>query len=173
MPAAVLLGGDELWLRRLLGISLAPQVASFFHEAMGDNTAKRWNGVAARRTTQSDTNNYGRYLVTCKSLDAAGCTGEPLLVIGYICAFCTVAWPLAGSLWPSWRPKWEIVSLTLQGRYRKFCTATGLACGWWRTTHRTGRRPTTCSGPRSKLHRCLHTSTRTPRGKRLWGGEHC
>ena len=44
-------------------------------------TAKRWNGVASRRTTQSDVNNYRRYLVTRKSLDAVGCTREPLLVI--------------------------------------------------------------------------------------------
>ena len=30
-----------------------------------------------------------------------------------------------------------------------------------------------CSGPGSRLRRCLHTSSRTPRGKRLWGCEHC
>ena len=81
MPAAVLLGGDLPWLRRLLGISVAPQVGSIFNEAMCDNTAKRWNGVTAWRTTLSDVNNHCRYLVTRKSLDAAGCTGEPLLVI--------------------------------------------------------------------------------------------
>ena len=66
---------------RLLGISRAPQVASIFNEAVGDNTAKCWNGVAARRTTRSHANNHGRYQVTRKNLDAAGCTGEPLLVI--------------------------------------------------------------------------------------------
>ena len=81
MPAEVLLGGDQPWLRRLLGISVAPQVGSIFNEAVRDNTAKQWNGIAARRTTRSDANNHRRYLMTCKSLDAAGCTGEPLLVI--------------------------------------------------------------------------------------------
>ena len=60
---------------------MAPQVGSIFNEAVRDNTAKRWNGIAARRTTQSDANNHRRYLVTRKSLDAAGCTGEPLPVI--------------------------------------------------------------------------------------------
>ena len=73
--------GREPWLRRLLGINVAPQVASIFNEAVRDNTAKQWNGVAARRTTRSDANNHRRYLVTRKRLDAAGCTGEPLLVI--------------------------------------------------------------------------------------------
>ena len=48
---------------------------------MRDNKAKWWNGVAAPRTTRSDANNHCRYLVTRKNLDAAGCTGEPLLVI--------------------------------------------------------------------------------------------
>ena len=81
MPAAVRLGGDQPWLRRLLGISVAPQVGSIFNEAVRDNTAKQWNGVAARRTTQSDAAHHRRYQVTRKSLDAAGCTGEPLLVI--------------------------------------------------------------------------------------------
>ena len=81
MPAAVLLGGDQAWLRRLLGISVAFQVGTIFNEAVRDNTAKRWNGVAARRTTQSDANHHRRYQVNRKSLDAAGCTGEPLLVI--------------------------------------------------------------------------------------------
>ena len=81
MPAAVVVAGDKPWLRRLLGISVAPQVGSIFNEAVHDNTAKRWNGVAARRTTQSDANNYRRYLVIRKNLVAAGCTGEPRLVI--------------------------------------------------------------------------------------------
>ena len=81
MPVAVLLGGDQPWLRRLLGISVAPQVWSIFNKALRDNTAKQWNGIAARRTTRSDANNHRRYLMTRKCLAAAGCTGEPLLVI--------------------------------------------------------------------------------------------
>ena len=73
--------GDQPWLRRLLGISVAPQVGSIFNEAVRDNTAEQWNGIAARRTTRSDANNHRRYLMTRKSLDEAGGTGEPLLVI--------------------------------------------------------------------------------------------
>ena len=80
VPAAVLLGGDQPWLRRLVGISVAPQVGSIC-EAVRDNTAKQWNGIAARRTARSDAHNHRRYPMTRKSLDAAGCTGEPLLVI--------------------------------------------------------------------------------------------
>ena len=53
---------------------------TIFNEAVRDNTAKQWNGVAARRTTQACATNHRCYLVTRKSLDAAGCTGKPLLV---------------------------------------------------------------------------------------------
>ena len=56
-------------------------MGSIFNEALRDNTAKQWNGIAARRTMRSDANNHRRYLMTGKSVDAAGCTGEPLLVI--------------------------------------------------------------------------------------------
>ena len=85
----VLLGGDQPWLRQLLGINVAPQVGSIFDEAVRDNTAKQWNGIAARRTTRSDANNHRRYPMTRKSLDALGCTGEPLLVIArYRVFFC-------------------------------------------------------------------------------------
>ena len=59
---------------------MAPQLGSIFDKAVRYNTAKQWNGVAARGTTQPDATNYRRYQVTRKSLDAGGCTGEPLLV---------------------------------------------------------------------------------------------
>ena len=108
-----------------MGINVAPQVGSIFNEAVRDNTAKRWNGVAARRTTRSDATNHRRYQVTGKSLDAAGCTGEPLLVLaetGYFCAFCTVAWPSEGFSWPPWRPRWEIIPGEVQKiLYRNRC----------------------------------------------------
>ena len=91
MLTSVLLGGDRPWLRRLLGISVAPQVGSIFNEAVCDNTAKRWNGIAARRATRSDANNHRRYMVTRNSLDAARCSGEPLLVLArnrvFLCIF--------------------------------------------------------------------------------------
>ena len=81
MLAAILLGGNQPWLRLLFGISVAPQVGSIFNQAVWDNTAKWWHGVDVGRTTESDAANRRRYRVTGRSLDAAGCTAEPLLVI--------------------------------------------------------------------------------------------
>ena len=44
--------GDQSWLQELRRIIVAPQMGSIFNEAVRDITAKRWNGVAARRTMQ-------------------------------------------------------------------------------------------------------------------------
>ena len=152
------------------------QVGSIFNEAVADNTAKQWNGIAAQRTTWPDANNDRCYLMTRKSLDAAGCTGDPLLVIArnwvFLCilhccmAFRRLFLPFLEAQVGNHPPQFE-------GEVQKIVTATSVACVWGRTTHGTVRRPTTCSGPGSRLRRCLHTSRRTPRGKQLWGCEHC
>ena len=63
--------GDQLRLQQLVGISVAPQVGSPFRQAV----------PAARRTTQSDAPHHRPYKVTGKSVHAARCTAEPLLVI--------------------------------------------------------------------------------------------
>ena len=81
MPAVVLLWGDLPWLHRLLDINVARQVRSIFNQTVRNNTAKRWNGVNMRRTTESDAANYRLYRLASQSLHAAGCIAEPLLVI--------------------------------------------------------------------------------------------
>ena len=106
---------------------------------MRDNTAKRWNGVAARRTTEWDATNHRPYRVTGKSLNAARCTGEPLLVISrnrvFLCILhCCLVF---GRLFMAFLEAQVGNHPPEVARgYRKFCTATGVACGWPRTTHR-------------------------------------
>ena len=74
----------------VVAISVAPQVGSIFNQAVRNNTGKRWNGAAAWRTTESGATNHRHYRVTGKSLDAAGCTGELLLVIARNRAFLCI-----------------------------------------------------------------------------------
>ena len=114
--------------------------------------------------------------MTRESLDAAECTGKPLLVMARNRVFLYILHPFMAfsRLFMAFlEAQLGIIPLRLQVRYRKFCSATGVGCGWRRTTHRTGRRPTTCSCPGSKLHPYLHMWRRTVREKRLWGCEHC
>ena len=86
-PVAVLLagggggGGGQPWLQRLLGNNVAPQVGSISNQAVWDNTARRWNGVNARRTTKSNAANHLPYCATGNNLVAARCTAEPLVVM--------------------------------------------------------------------------------------------
>ena len=176
VPAAVLLGGDQPWLRRRLGISMAPQVGTIFNEAVRDHTAKQRNGIAARRTTRSDANNHRRYMMTRKSLDAAGCTGEPLLVIArnrvFLCILhCCMAFR---RLFLAFLEA-EVGNhfLKVAGEVQKILYRNRRDVRFGAHNARTVRRPTTCFGPGSGLRRYLHTSRRTPRGKRLWGCEHC
>ena len=176
MPAAVLLGGDHPWLRGLLGISVAPKVGSIFNEAVRDITAKQWNGVAARRTMQSDAPHYRRYQVTRKSLDAVGGTGELQLVIARNRVFlCILHSCMAfGRLFVAFleaqvgnHPP-EVAGKVQRILYRN---RRGARLG--RTTHQMGRGPTTYFGPGIRLRPCLHTTRRTPRGKRLRVCERC
>ena len=176
VPAPVLLGGDELWLRRLLGISVASQVGCIFNEAVRDNTANLWNGIAARRTTRSDANNHRRYLMTRKSLDATGCTGELLLVVAknrvFLCILhCCMAF---GRLFVAFleaqvgnHPP-EVARQVQQILYRNRC---GVRLGAHNAPD--GEEAQNLFWALSRWRRCLHTSKRTPRGKRLWGCEHC
>ena len=170
------LGGDQSWLRRLLGISMAPQVGSIFKKAVLDHTAKQWNGIAARRTTKSDANNHRRYLVTHNSLDAAGCTGEPLLVIArnqvFLCILhCCMAFGRLFMPFPVARmgnhPA-EVAGEVQKFLYRNRC---GVRLGAHNAPD--GEEAHNRSGPGSRLRRCLHTSRTTLRGKRLWGCKHC
>ena len=70
--------GPPWWGPAVAPAAARHQVGSIFNEAVRDSTAKRCNGVSTRRTTQSDATNHRRCRTTGISLDAAGCTGEPL-----------------------------------------------------------------------------------------------
>ena len=43
-PCTVWIGGDLPWLKRLLGISTCPQVASLYHEGVWDPVEKVYRG---------------------------------------------------------------------------------------------------------------------------------
>ena len=53
-PCTVWIGGDLPWLKRLLGISPCPQVASLYHEGVWDHVEKVYQGWEDRRRGASD-----------------------------------------------------------------------------------------------------------------------
>ena len=73
----VWLGGDLPWLKRLLGISPCPQVASLYHEGVWDG--KDYKGCQVRRSDLTDRAHRKAYQRKGGSLANAGCITTPLL----------------------------------------------------------------------------------------------
>ena len=50
--AKVILGGDQPWTRRVIGVSTCPEVGSMFNEGIWNAQTKTWEGSANPRTTR-------------------------------------------------------------------------------------------------------------------------
>ena len=79
--AKVWVGGDQPWLRRLLGVSTCPQVGSLFNEGIWDHTQKEWRGDTVRRSMESDALHHSAFQAGTRSLAAAGCSTTPILKV--------------------------------------------------------------------------------------------
>ena len=78
-PAAtVRCAGDSPWIRRSVGVSIAPQVGSIYNEAIWGSTTKRWRGSQQPHTLQQDAHHHVQYLLHGHSLQHAACVGKPL-----------------------------------------------------------------------------------------------
>ena len=75
----VSIGGDLPWLKRLLGISPCPQVASLYHEGVWDPVEKVYKGWEVRRTDASDKAHRAEYEATGGSLANSGCINAPIV----------------------------------------------------------------------------------------------
>ena len=63
----------------MIGVSTCPQVGSMFNEVIWSAPTKTWEGSANPRTTQGDEANYTAFLLGTPSLQAAGCSAQPIL----------------------------------------------------------------------------------------------
>ena len=75
----MILGGDQPWTQRAIGVSTCPQVGSMFNEGIWNAQTKTWEGSAIRRTMEGDEANYTAFLLATPSLQAAGCTTQRIL----------------------------------------------------------------------------------------------
>ena len=75
----MILGGDQPWTRRVIGVSTCPQVGSMFNEGIWNAPTKTWEGSANPRTMEGDEANYTAFLLGTPSLQAAGCSTQPIL----------------------------------------------------------------------------------------------
>ena len=77
--ATVRCAGDSPWIRRWVGVSIAPKVGSIYNEAIWDATTQRWQGSQQRCTLECDANHHRQYLMHGHSLQHAGCVAKTLL----------------------------------------------------------------------------------------------
>ena len=68
-------------MRRITGISPAPQVGSLYNEAIWDCDAHVWMDKDVVRTPESDHERRTSFLLGTPSLKAAGCSVDPVVVI--------------------------------------------------------------------------------------------
>ena len=72
--AEVILGGDQPWTRRVIGVSTCPEVGSMFNVGIWNAPTKTWEGSAIPWTMEGDEAHYTAFLLGTPSLQAAGCS---------------------------------------------------------------------------------------------------
>ena len=90
VPAALVLGGDQPFIRRLIGVSTSPQVGSIYNMGMWDKAAAAWLRVDVRRTLDNEAASRHQYQVTGRSLDNGGCIAEPHIVVDWCWVFLCI-----------------------------------------------------------------------------------
>ena len=75
----VILGGDQPWTQRVIGVSTCPQVGSMFNEGIWSGQKKTWEGSAIPRTMESDEAHYRAILLGRPFSQAVGCSTQRIL----------------------------------------------------------------------------------------------
>ena len=75
----MILGGDQPWTRRVIGVSTCPQVGSMFNEGIWNAQKNTWEGSAIARTMERDEAHFTAFLLGTPSLQAAGCSTHRIL----------------------------------------------------------------------------------------------
>ena len=81
MPAELVVGGDQPFVRRLIGVSVSPSVGSIYNMNVWDKVAGAWLKAGVRRTLEGEAVGRRRYQETGLRLENGGCLGEPHVVV--------------------------------------------------------------------------------------------
>ena len=77
VPSGLVIGGDQPFVRRLIGVATSSLVGSIYNMGVWDKVAAAWINVATRRTLDREEAARLRYKETRRSLENGGCTGDP------------------------------------------------------------------------------------------------
>ena len=75
----MILGGDQPFTRRVIGLSTCLQVGSMFNEGIWNAQKKTWEGSAIPRSMEGEEAHYKAFLLGMPSLQAAGCSTQRIL----------------------------------------------------------------------------------------------
>ena len=85
VPAVLVLGGDQPFIRRLIGVSTSPQVGSIYNTGVWDKAAAAWLRVDVRRTLDNEAAARHQYRVTGPSLENGGALNFKRYVCMCVC----------------------------------------------------------------------------------------
>ena len=87
VPSRLVIGGEQLFVRHLIGVSTSPLVGSIYNMGVCDKVAAAWVNVA---TLDREEAARRRYKETGRSLENGGCIGDPHIVVGRCVVFLCI-----------------------------------------------------------------------------------
>ena len=86
MESELVIGGDQPFVRRLIGVSISPMVGSIYNMGVWDKVAAAWVKAGVRRTLEGE----AVAQETGLSLENGGCVGDPHIVVGRCLVFLCI-----------------------------------------------------------------------------------
>ena len=90
VPSRLVIGGDQPFVRRLIGVSTSPLVGSIYNIGVWDKVAAAWVNVETRRTLDREEAARRRYKETGRSLENGGCIVDPHIVVDRCMVFLCI-----------------------------------------------------------------------------------
>ena len=90
VPSKLVVGGDQPFVRRLMGVSASPLVGSIYNMGVWDKVAAAWVNVASRRTLDREEAARRRDKETGRSLGNGECIGDPHIVVDRCMVFLCI-----------------------------------------------------------------------------------
>ena len=90
VPSRLVIGGDQPFVRRLIGVSTSPLVGSIYNMGVWNKVAAAWVNVATRRTSAREEAARRRYKETGRSLENGGRIGDPHIVVDRCMVFLCI-----------------------------------------------------------------------------------
>ena len=90
VPSKLVIGGNQPFVRRLIGVSTSPMMGSICNMGVWDKFAAAWVNVATRRTLAREEAARRRYQQIGRSLENGGCIGDPHIVVDRCMVFLCI-----------------------------------------------------------------------------------